>query len=112
MSGAPRHVVEDKALSLSAGACQAPEAGDALAPAAADHDALLGSSMRASHAARSCSSNAATAHASSSEQAAFDYLYDSSVAKRYALNTVHPTLRFTGQDVQPALRFMGRASHT
>ena len=123
MSGAPRHVVEDKALSIAQGSCQAPIVGGATGNAAAEHlgsepgaasirdDALLGSSMRAGAGASAKCTNAindddgaaAAVSTMSPEQAAFDYLYDSSVAKRYALNTVQPTIVHNYSDVGYAL---------
>ena len=130
MSGAPVHVVEDKASSIAQGSCQAPVVGSATGNAAAERlgsgaagaaasirdDALLGSSMRAGAGSFTKCTNynddandggdtaaSPTSSGASPEQAAFDYLYDSSVAKRYALNTVQPTIVHNYSDVGYAL---------
>jgi len=80
MDGSPSHVISDKAA-LLAHSCQAPVAAGAKEMA---KELKLGED--------SGHGGCASGKPFDPEQSLFDFLYDSSMVKRYALNTVQPTV--------------------
>mmetsp|Transcript_10104 Transcript_10104/g.23301 ORF Transcript_10104/g.23301 Transcript_10104/m.23301 type:complete len:519 (+) Transcript_10104:72-1628(+) len=90
MTGASEHVIEDRAGLLELASCQAPNTPTTLySPADHPGENAKGGAEAVDGAAVG---ESLEGECLSGERALFDFLYDSSMAKRYALNTVQPTI--------------------